>query len=231
MSWVVLSMELNSNIENLSELKNEYDSTLLSRYVSHIDSEYDFLTTVEKIGVYAEIRPGMKVLDIGVGNGLSSYYACQNKAYVYGIDFCKEAAHNYSQIVNHLSDKNEAIIGDALSLPFKDNIFDRVIAYNIFHHMPTQAHRKKFINEMKRVTAKNGIIIIGKIRSEVFWMKSKKYKFIQYSSIEQMRELAYESDLTILDISHSKAQKFPNLFSVLPLKYFGHAIDLKLKIS
>ena len=86
-------------------------------------------------------------------------------------------------------DNKNVVLGDALSLPFKDNSFDRTIAYYIFHHMPTEAHRKKFIDEMRRVTAKDGLIIIGKVRCSVFWRKQKSYKYIHYSSIKEIEDL------------------------------------------
>ena len=71
---------------NMHELRKEYGN-LLKSYIYTIDSKYNFRRVSEKIGKYSEIQEGLKVLDIGVGNGLSSYYACKVNADVYAIDF------------------------------------------------------------------------------------------------------------------------------------------------
>ena len=210
---------------NMHELQKEYP---LKSYIHTIASKYNFRKISEKIGIYSEIQEGMKVLDIGVGNGLSSYYACKVNADVYAIDFFKEAIDSFLENTKQFNNKN-MVLGDALSLPFKDNCFDRTIAYYILHHMPTEAHRNRFIDEMKRVTANDGSIIIGKVRCRVFWRKQKSYKYIQFLSIEKIEDLLKKAGLLILDISHSRAQRYPNLFRFLPLKYFGHAIDIKAK--
>ena len=223
---------MNSNFgsKNLKGLQNNYENGLFQKYTTHVMEAYNFQNVTESIGKYAEIQSDMRVLDIGIGNGLSCYYACKIKSDVYEIDFCRSALDNFSLIANKFNNKNAAIMGDALSLPFKDNSFDRVIAYYIFHHMPTEVHRNQFINEMKRVTVPRGLIIMGKIRCNVFWLKPKEYEYIRYLSIKSIKNMASLNNLEIVNISHSKAQKFPKLFNHLPIKYFGHAIDVKLKV-
>lgn len=42
----------------------------------------------------------MKVLDVGVGNGLSCYHACKVKSDVYGIDFDRADIDNFSLIAD-----------------------------------------------------------------------------------------------------------------------------------
>ena len=79
---------------NMYELQKEYGNHLKS-YIRRLDSKYNFRKVSEKIGIYSEIQEGMKVLDIGAANGLSSYYACKVNADVYAIDFLKIAIDSF----------------------------------------------------------------------------------------------------------------------------------------
>ncbi len=57
----------------------------------------------------------------------------------------------------------------------------------------------------------------------------KRYTYLQYLSIMKIKYLFEKAGLHILDISRSRSQRYPNLFRFLPMKYFGHAIDIKAK--
>lgn len=90
--------------------------------------------------------------DIGCGNGKNMLY--RSDCYNYGCDFS-------SELVKICLDKNLNVIeGDILNIPFEDNQFDYTICIAVIHHLSTEDKRKKAIDELKRVTKKEGKILI-----------------------------------------------------------------------
>lgn len=113
------------------------------------------------INVAHKLRPE-KVLEVGTGTGLHAYWFLKNIKYKVkftGIDISenmlKEARKRLSTF------RNEKIVSlkkaNALSLPFKDEVFDLVFSSGTLHHIDRP---EKAIEEMTRVLKKGGTLII-----------------------------------------------------------------------
>lgn len=90
--------------------------------------------------------------DIGCGNGKNMLY--RKDCYNYGCDFS-------SGLVNICLEKKLNVIeGDILNIPFEDNNFDYTLCIAVIHHLSTREKRIKAIEELKRVTKKDGKILI-----------------------------------------------------------------------
>jgi len=105
------------------------------------------------------ITPGDKVLDVGVGTGLS-LPLYPNHCEVTGIDLSREMLKKAREKVNkqnltHVSLREM----DASNLEFDDDTFDHVIATFVISVVPDPV---KVISEMKRVCKKTGNIVIVK---------------------------------------------------------------------
>lgn len=103
------------------------------------------------------IRPQEKVLDVGVGTGLTlPLYpeSCE----VMGVDLSKEMLQKAHNKVKKHSLKHITLRQmDAMELQFEDNTFDHVIATFVISVVPDPL---KVISEMKRVCKKNSSIVI-----------------------------------------------------------------------
>lgn len=89
------------------------------------------------------------ILDVGCGNGFSTYYLSKKvRAKVYGGDY------SLKMLFTHPLNK-EIINFDVLHLPFKDKQFDLVNAWEILHHIK---HPENAVLEMVRVANKYIVI-------------------------------------------------------------------------
>ena len=115
----------------------------------------------EKLGV----KKGDVALDAGCGFGRHSLEFISRGAIVYSMDMDMECARKTRF---SLAEMNRAGIcpknsnycvhtGDALSLPFKDNTFDRIICSEVMEHVRDD---RKACSELTRVLKKNGSIAI-----------------------------------------------------------------------
>jgi ubiquinone/menaquinone biosynthesis C-methylase UbiE len=115
---------------------------------------------LESLANYA--KSGMKVLDLGCGNG-RLYEILKNKEIEYvGIDISEKLINIAKAKYSSCASPSHAqfIIGNGIKLPFKDHSFDMIYSIAVFHHLPSQALRIEFLKEAKRVLKKDGKIIL-----------------------------------------------------------------------
>lgn len=109
-------------------------------------------------GILKFVRPGIKVLDAGCGDGVLSVLMANKGAMVVGCDFSKpniEAAKGY--ITEHHITNVEFLVGDVEHLPFQNNSFDLVVSSHVLEHLPSF---DQGLREIMRVTKKRAIIAI-----------------------------------------------------------------------
>lgn len=92
------------------------------------------------------------VLDLGCGTGLVTKEIAMFVRRVIGLDNSKE-------MLNQCDGNFNLMIGDARDNPFPDEVFDRVIARNIFHHMTNGI--MEGLKETHRVLKTGGRLIVG----------------------------------------------------------------------
>lgn len=105
-----------------------------------------------------KLKKADKLLDVGCGN-----LHISSKIHKY-VDFSVGADLNFPLLLKAKKLKRTKLVQcEAAYLPFKDGYFDRVLCYNLFQYFPSKKYAKKVINELIRVTKKQGIIMIGDV--------------------------------------------------------------------
>ena len=109
------------------------------------------------------IEPGARVLELGVGTGLS-LDAYPTHCHVTGIDLAPDMLERAQDKVNRNGWRHITLEqGDALNLKFADDSFDYVMAFHVVSVVPDP---KRMMNEARRVCRPGGVItIINHFRS------------------------------------------------------------------
>lgn len=99
-------------------------------------------------------KPDMRLLDLGCGVGLFlAWLAQQVPGKYYGIDLSLNSLNNARKLNRAL----ELTVGDAESLPYKDESFDRISCNGAAHHL---LDLRSALREMYRVLAPGGILVL-----------------------------------------------------------------------
>lgn len=100
-----------------------------------------------------DLQSKRKILDLGCGTGvITADIASSTDGEVIGVDINSENLQYAQEVAGDVT----LINADILDLPFKDNTFDLVVFCVVLTHINQQ---QKAVNEMARVTQKNGIVL------------------------------------------------------------------------
>ena len=117
------------------------------------------ITPCERLLFDAYIKPGMAVLDVGVGGGRTSPYLAENASRYVGIDYASEML----QICRKKYPQWEYLQCSVADLsPFQNGSFDVVvIAFNMLGDLYPNETRWRCFQECHRVLRENGLFIFS----------------------------------------------------------------------
>jgi SAM-dependent methyltransferase len=127
------------------------------------------------------LEPGDRVLDLGCGGGRHAYEAARRGARVTALDLdlaeLKDVRGTFGAIEHELPEgaTGHAVNGNALSLPFADGTFDRIIASEVMEHIPDDAGAAR---ELARVLRPGGVIAVtvpSWLPEQICWALSEEY--------------------------------------------------------
>lgn len=164
----------------LSKTKDDYN------LIGHDFSSKRWSISPDLLDIKKFASAGDKILDLGCGNGrFSEVLDGLNVEYI-GADISetliKIATEKYP-------DKKFQTI-DFLNLPFPDNSFDKVYCLAVFHHIPSNEYRLKFLKEINRILKKDGILVLTVwnllIKKEIIYqiLKNAIKKIFQLSKLD-----------------------------------------------
>lgn len=144
----------------------EYFLTACEGYDVFIESEGQHLSRrLTQSFAVADVRPGMRVLDVGCGRGEIVRHCMRLGIEAYGIDYAEAAARMTRDVIsaeNRTTDHPLAAgvcRSDAKKLPFPSGYFDRVLMYDVVEHLyPWELHQA--MREVHRVLKPDGRFII-----------------------------------------------------------------------
>ncbi len=110
----------------------------------------------------AELKPGMKVLDVGCGRGEILRHCLLKGTRAIGIDYARAAVRLSRATLDSLAEEGlqgDVAQADARHMPFADGVFDRVLMFDIVEHLyPWELDMA--LAEARRVLKPDGRLII-----------------------------------------------------------------------
>jgi SAM-dependent methyltransferase len=130
-----------------------------------------------------QLQPGVRVLDVGCGNGRHAFEALRRGAEVTAIDLDSAALADVEEMAAAMTQAGEAgdggslrtVVADARTLPFEDGAFDVVIAAEVLEHIRED---RTAIAELCRVLRPGGLLAVTVPRwwpERVCWALSSEY--------------------------------------------------------
>lgn len=128
--------------------------------------------------------PGDRVLDLGCGNGRLFQILKDMEIEYFGVDVSEKLI----EIAKKRYHQAKFQVADALNLPFPNNYFDKIYSIAIFHHIPSEKFRLRFLKEAKRVLKPGGLLIltVWKIRQLKSIKLILKYSFLKILGLSQL---------------------------------------------
>jgi len=145
--------------DKVERVKSPHKSRLysdLSGFYDHVFTRV-FARRIHRVVGGLDIKPGARILEVGIGTGLS-LDAYPPHCEVVGIDLSQE-------MLDHAESKRDAVEHahislrqmDAMSLEFADGYFDFVTAFHVVTVVPDPA---RLVEEMVRVCKTDGQVVI-----------------------------------------------------------------------
>lgn len=167
-----------------------------------------------------EIPPGSKILEVGVGTGLS-LSAYPPHAEVVGIDLARDMLDRAQEKID---EKGWAHIrletGDALDLRFPDDSFDLVTSFHVVSVVPDSV---RMMREIARVCRPGGtVVIINHFRSERRWLAKIVDRFDPVT-----RKLGWRTTLSFAELLRDVDLDLVRRFKTSPSSLFTVVIARK----
>jgi len=179
-----------------------YDISRFKKIKGKIDN-YLELWLIAKALKIARISPPASILDVPCGTGRLTLFLSKKGYAVTGIDISLEMVKFTNRILakNLVNSPNNAIVGNAESLPFLDNSFDATVSLRLLGHVPP-SHRFLIIHELKRVSKHYVILAYYDRLSFQYFLRKRKRRFDEWypTTFREIKFELMEADLRIIKI-------------------------------
>ncbi len=181
-----------------------------------------FYPRIAKVIRSLGIERGARVLEIGVGTGLS-FDAYPRHCQVLGIDLAPDMLEKAQERIERSGWRHISVEqGDALALRFPDDSFDYVMAFHVVSVVPDA---KKLMAEAQRVCRPGGrIVVINHFRSE-----NRQVARLQHSIDPMTRKLGWTTSLYLRDILDPRTLHVERQWKTSPRSLFTIVIARNTK--
>jgi len=116
-------------------------------------------------GTYVPDMPrplaGLKVLDVGFGNGNNTLWLCSMGLDVSGVELSQAMCDAFQARLDQVGYRATLKVGTNLKLPFDTGTFDFLISWNVLHYEKTEENIRAGIAEYARVLKPGGRLFLS----------------------------------------------------------------------
>jgi ubiquinone/menaquinone biosynthesis C-methylase UbiE len=132
---------------------------------------------------------GLKVLDVGCGQGIDLIEYARAGAEVTGVDLTQRHVELAREHVEAMGLAAEILQGDAEHLPFADAMFDRVSSNGVLHHTPDIDAALRGILRVLKPEGEARVLVYNR-RSFHYWLSQVLWQGIRHGQLLQERSMA-----------------------------------------
>ncbi|HEX9896468.1 MAG TPA: class I SAM-dependent methyltransferase [Dehalococcoidales bacterium] len=170
------------------------------------------------------IHDGDVVLDAGCGEGRHSIKAYQSAhCTVCALDIEQKNAVMTKYLLTLLDEENGnhgkwlSLRGNAVSMPFPNDCFDKVICSEVLEHIPDD---RQVIHEFRRILKSDGVLAVSVpsyFSETIYWTLSRQYYnqpggHIRKYRLKQLISILRDSGFDVFNIHHEHALHVPYWF-------------------
>jgi ubiquinone/menaquinone biosynthesis C-methylase UbiE len=122
---------------------------------------------------------GLRVLDVGCGQGIDLCEYALAGARVTGIDLTPRHVELARQHLGELGLQGTVVLGDAEDLPFPDQTFDRVSSNGVLHHTPDMPAALREIHRVLRPGGRATVIVYNRDSGHYWVEQVLRYGILQ----------------------------------------------------
>jgi len=173
---------------------------------------------------------GGSLLNVGSAHG-PDFLPFRKNFKLCGLDFSVEMIKLGKRYASKFKFDASLLVADALSLPFRDDSFDWVIAVATYHHIRGNEERRRAFQELRRVLKPGGeaFVTVWNRWQPGFWLKGKEvdvpweqrgkilHRYYYLFSYGELRTVLTQAGFEVLKL-------FPEGSYRLPLKLFSRNI-------
>ncbi|UBH07625.1 demethylmenaquinone methyltransferase [Macrococcus armenti] len=232
------------------QLNGQEKSELVHNVFQNVSTKYDRLNDIISFNQHKswrkytmkqmDVKKGSKALDVCCGTGdwtIQMAQAVGKNGHVIGLDFSENMLSVAQEKTNHIQNI-ELIHGNAMALPFEDNIFDYTTIGFGLRNLPDY---KKGLEEMYRVLKPGGMIVVLEtshptmpvfkqgyklyfkyvmpLFGKVFAKSMKEYSWLQQSAFEFPDKYTLAHLMAETGFTHIKFKGFTGGVSAMHLAY------------
>ena len=129
-----------------------------------------YIDETERSAILKFLKPckGDRILDVGTGTGIYLLEAVRSGAHVIGIDISVNMLNVLGEKIRNEKTYSQVdlLVADAENLPFRSNLFDKIICNTVLEFILDSVQALK---EFNRVILLDGKVVIGVLTSTSLW--------------------------------------------------------------
>ena len=161
------------------------------------------------------------ILDIGCGTGSYTYIVDREGCVGVDLDI------NALRVAKKYCKNSEFMVSSALSLPFRDGIFDVIFMWEVLEEIPVQAEIQA-INEINRVLLRNGVFFISFSNDHLLSkLMDPAFVFRRFRHYNTDKFLKLISEAGLSTINYTIRGSFYTLISNFLVFFYKHILHHK----